>query len=69
MYECVLTPPSGLHTYYAIGKTNIVSDWQFEKTGGPDRSLKMPRAFFQLIKIHLYQTLQHEAIWWKEGPK
>ena len=37
MYEWVLTPPSGLHTYYAIGKTNIVSDWQFEKKGSDSR--------------------------------
>ena len=28
-----LTPPPGLRTYYAVGKTRIVSDWQFDKTG------------------------------------
>ena len=53
MYEWVLTPPSGLHTHDAIGKTNIVSDWQFEKTGCPVGSLKMPRACFRLVKIQL----------------
>ena len=32
-------------------KTHIVSDWQFEKTGWPDWSLKMLRAFFSLINF------------------
>ena len=47
----VLTQPSGLRAYYAIGKINIVSDWQFEKTGWPDWSLKMLRALFSPINF------------------
>ena len=56
-------------SYVLYYQKNAVSDWQFEKTGCPDGSLKMPRAFFQLIKIQLLQTLQLEAIWWNEGRK
>jgi len=49
----VLTPPSGKSSYYAIGKTKVVFDWQFEKTVQTYRWLKMQHAFKSPIKNQL----------------